>query len=72
MPSYPLARGIMYFTIDRPGYYISSSFRALTEDAPLPSVLSQTWPYMLALFCQGLLGIFILFLMELAQFLRLR
>ena len=68
MPSYPLARGIMYFTLDRPFAEIESS---ITQE-PLELPISQTWQYILALFCHGILGTCILFVMEVLRFLRLR
>ena len=68
MPSYPLARGIMYFTLDKPALNIYFSLSGIE----LPSDLSQTYQFMLALLCHAVLGILVLIAIEVFKYMRLR
>jgi ABC-type multidrug transport system ATPase subunit len=67
-PSFPLARGIMYFTLDRPGFRIYSEL----SDDPLVDPLTKTWQYMADLIAQGCLGLIILVIVEFVQIKRLK
>ena len=64
MPSYPLARGIMYFTLDRP---IAQAYQSVTLE-PIKDTISDVWPYILALFCHGIIGMIILVVKEVTEY----
>lgn len=64
MPSYPLARGIMYFTLDRPAAQV---YQSITLE-PINNTLSEVWPYILALFCHGIIGMIILVVKEVIEY----
>ena len=64
-PSYCLARGMMYFSLDRPFKEIAAS----VTNEPLPSPLSDIWPFILSLCVQALVYTIFLVLVELLPFL---
>lgn len=67
MPSYPLARGIMYFSLDLPALRIYFA----AQNIDLPSPFNQTWQYMVALLCHAAFGLFVLVVIELINYKRL-
>lgn len=68
MPSYALARGIMFFSLDKPALLIYYSL----ANIKLPSSFSQTYQFMLALLGHALLGVIVLITIEVIKYIRLR
>ena len=61
-PSYSLARGMMYFSGDRPLQMVLTSFTF----APLPDAFDEVWPFVFALLVQAAVYFTILVLIELS------
>lgn len=64
-PSYCLARGMMYFSLDRPLKQIGAS----VTGNPLPSPASEIYPFIVSLCVQALVYTILLVLVELLPFL---
>ena len=64
-PSYCLARGMMYFSLDRPLEQIGAS----VTGKPLPSPASEIYPFIVSLCVQALVYTIFLVLVELLPFL---
>lgn len=59
-PAYQLARGMMYFSLDRPILVYAASFTF----EPLPNIWGKLWPFLLVLWLQGLLYMLLVLLWE--------
>ena len=64
MPSYIIARGMMYFTLDRIVELVDSTVTQGGLEHPLVNV----WPYILAMVLHGILATVVLIIIQLLQY----
>ncbi len=64
MPSYIIARGMMYFTLDRILELVNSTYAQGELEHPLVKV----WPYILAMVLHGILATTVLIVIQLLQY----